>query len=203
MIKTTLYLLIGIAFLFCNVESQCLQCTSENNGDCNNPNGNGYSRGCEGGTAHCYVRVVDGRVIRGCQKDLSTEVLSHCSQNEDEATCRTCNSTNCNGGLFPPHRIFCHHCDERKEDGNCTQKIEGTPFPCRTYQANDQCIVRQHGDHVIRECLSDYEDCSKEKSCQKCDSHGCNNEEYKGTGTTVTFSMLVIAGCLLMTNAFY
>lgn len=131
---------------------------------------------------------------------MASTVLAACSDKEDETSCRLCDFPNCNTGLFPHHRMFCHHCDERKE-GNCTQAIEGTPTPCRTYQMNDKCIVRQHDDHVIRECLSDYEDCSKEKSCQVCDTHGCNNLKYNA-GVSIQHSFMFITFAILMTKMF-
>lgn len=138
-------------------------------------------------------------MIRGCQKDLLPTVMATCSKNEDETTCKLCDSSNCNGGLFPHHRIFCHHCDERQNEGNCTAAIQGTPTPCRTYEVNDKCIVRKHEDHVIRECLSDYVDCNKESNCKTCDTHGCNNEEYNA-GVTVQHSLMFIGFAFLMTK---
>nr|AAU06512.1 putative salivary protein [Culicoides sonorensis] len=173
MIKVTLFLfLFGVSFLFESSNAQCLQCDSGTNATCVNPDGASGARACSNG-AQCYVRVVDdGRVLRGCQSELPDTAKENCSDKEDEVTCKLCNFNACNAGLFPHHRIFCHFCDERNSNRNCSLAIEGTPSPCRTFLANDKCIVRKEGDHVIRQCLSDYEDCSKEKSCKVCDSHG-------------------------------
>lgn len=142
-----------------------------------------------------------GNVLRGCQNDLTPSVLAACNDKEDEDTCRKCDYPNCNTGLFPHHRMFCHHCDERQNQGNCSLAIQGTPNPCRKYQPKDKCIVRKHDDHVIRECLSDYEDCNKEKSCKVCDTHGCNNQEYNG-GIALKESFIFIAFAFLMTTLF-
>jgi len=189
-------LLVGCA-VFQLISAQCLQCSSRDNSqNCVDPDGTILSRSCPGNPLpiECFSRVVNGETIRGCANQLEAEVRAQCTNSTETNGCHVCSRPNCNVGLFPIHRLKCHFCDGSSEE-NCTEAITASPSKaCPIYMEDDRCITRKSGDQVIRQCLSNYEDCRKEKGCIICDSYGCNNQEYNAAIPTSIHNTVLFTG---------
>lgn len=58
---------------------------------------------------------LEGRVLRGCTDNLDPNVIQNC---DDDEVCKICKSDDCNGGLFPHSRLFCHVCNDETDCAN-------------------------------------------------------------------------------------
>uniref|UniRef100_A0A336MAY6 CSON013462 protein n=1 Tax=Culicoides sonorensis TaxID=179676 RepID=A0A336MAY6_CULSO len=152
---------------------ECIQCDSRQNLKCNKPD-TSLSQICRAeGPSHCFTQVSeDGHVTRGCQNDLSSNAFNQCSTSTN--LCELCDFDNCNTFKFPYDRIVCHHCDETILGSKCQESMKNVTSPCKIYKVDDKCIKRKHGDHTIRQCLSDYPKCYDDKSCEICEADECD-----------------------------
>ncbi|XP_037819819.1 prestalk protein-like [Lucilia sericata] len=139
-----------------------------------NINDQKYNHICVEGVSRCFKKVVNKLVVRGC---ASKSDIQQCSNSK---TCETCDSVNCNTGIFPKGRITCYQCTgsscEDVTANNIVYKV------CANYEENDQCYtVAKSEIDMTRGCKSDTRDnecLDAAEGCVFCSNNNCNNLKY-------------------------
>ncbi|XP_065357857.1 prestalk protein [Calliphora vicina] len=134
-----------------------------------------YNQICAEGVKKCIKKVANKLVVRSCASD------SDITQCTDANTCETCDSVNCNTGIFPTKRINCYQCT----GSSCTDVATNSLVskPCPNYEDKDQCYTKGKSEtDMTRGCKSDTKDnqCTATgEGCVFCSSDNCNNLKYK------------------------
>ncbi|KAI8118652.1 hypothetical protein CVS40_9774 [Lucilia cuprina] len=131
-----------------------------------------YNHICVEGVRRCIKKVDNKLVTRDCASE--TDICT------DSKTCETCDSVNCNTGVFPKDRITCYQCT-----GSSCEDVTANNIaykPCANYVENDQCYMKAKNENeMIRGCKSDTRDneCSDAaEGCVFCSDNNCNNLKY-------------------------
>jgi len=199
--KVLSFLVLSVFFV--TIEAQalmdsCLQCQSSAlHPECIFPDSSDFGSACisPANNGSCFSRVtMNGSVIRGCLGELDNATATEC----DSETCQICGGHNCNVGLFPPNRIFCHICSGGI-NSTCAGNITAVMTVCPTYVADDRCYIARPNGNFERGCLSSATTRCEHNSCHICPGSGCNFVDYN-SAINVNFNakMLTLIGLSLI-----
>lgn len=134
-----------------------------------------YNQICEAGITKCIVKVDNKLTVRSCASESD---VSKCA---DANTCKTCDSINCNTGIFPQKRINCYQCNGTTCTDVATNSVSSKP--CLIYEEKDECYTKAESEvDMSRGCKSDSKDnkCSTgAEGCAFCATDNCNSFKYK------------------------
>ncbi|XP_034473963.1 protein psiQ [Drosophila innubila] len=126
----------------------------------------------------------NGSVQRGCGVACAS----------GDTSCKTCNTDNCNGGIYPEDRRLCYQCS----GATCNNVNAANLSPCAVYNQKDQkCYTIGTDDKTMqRGCTTDTDAkcplASTDPNCSFCDSlNGCNNQTFES----------VLGGCIKCSDA--
>ncbi|XP_037819802.1 uncharacterized protein LOC119609156 [Lucilia sericata] len=133
-----------------------------------------YNHICVEGVRRCIKKVVNKLVVRDCATEND---IQQCT---DSKTCETCDSINCNTGVFPKGRITCYQCTGSScEDITANNIVDKV---CANYEENDQCYMKAKNENdMTRGCKSDTRDnecLDAAEGCVFCSNNNCNNLKY-------------------------
>ncbi|XP_040162728.1 uncharacterized protein LOC120900157 isoform X2 [Anopheles arabiensis] len=130
---------------------------------------------------HCYARIVDDHVERGCRVDLQDHVGDVCAGNP---FCYACYRSGCNGLEEDTLKNMarCLTCSTDRDGEECGKAAMEAEL-CE--QLDDVCFTRVKDGILTRNCLSTLEDIEQQKctnpselSCTVCEQSGCNGNRW-------------------------
>lgn len=143
----------------------------------------------------CYLRNNDGKIERGCLKDLPVAEQAECK--EAGAKCVSCAGDSCNNDRW----MKCHVCDGETAACTGTQEAAGAAL-CPLFAKADQCYAKADENRVTRGCKSSLpavdDGCTGNKNCEFCSDDGCNKlsgEALKTYPKCLTCTSLSDAKC--------
>ena len=161
----------------------CFACNSQNDPNCATLQSPLKQIVCYDYLDKCKVYVKPNMTThRGCENEMTSDGVE-CSALS--VNCKTCPDNNCNGDIFPPSRLSCHHCSGAHLNDNCYKSLEGdteVSYPCEIYNFRDSCYFYIDDQRVIyRGCLSDQVNetslCLKNPDkCLTCQTSNCNDQ---------------------------
>uniref|UniRef100_A0A182K6A1 DUF753 domain-containing protein n=1 Tax=Anopheles christyi TaxID=43041 RepID=A0A182K6A1_9DIPT len=131
--------------------------------------------------SHCYARIVDDHIERGCEVDLEGSVGDVC---EGNPMCYACYRSGCNSVEEDTLRNMarCVTCSTDQGGEECGQ---GAMEAEMCDKLDDICFTRVNGNNLERGCLSVLEieeqnECrdASRGSCVTCQSPSCNNQNW-------------------------
>uniref|UniRef100_A0A1Q3EVM5 Putative conserved secreted protein n=1 Tax=Culex tarsalis TaxID=7177 RepID=A0A1Q3EVM5_CULTA len=164
-------LLLGTALLAGElhaVKISCIKCSSQNDPNCSRAKLQPSE--CAQEDDQCYMRILNGHLVRGCYKDQTQNDQVSCDING--GLCIKCEKSSCNNVYWPR----CHKCEE-PTDPNCSGKQTGLVEAtfCSSYAMDNFCYARVNNGLVSRGCGREYPACLTDRAgCQMCYSDGCN-----------------------------
>ncbi|KAH8285795.1 hypothetical protein KR018_008603, partial [Drosophila ironensis] len=130
----------------------------------------------------CAMSIVDSITYRGCGADTPITGATYS---------KSCSSNLCNGGVYPPGRLKCHHC----AGSDCVTAPAGKPKPCLYHLEEDQCYTDvASSSEAYRGCVSEHNH-TLSSAAQVCDINGCNEEQGAWAQTCARCDSLTGRGC--------
>lgn len=164
--------LVGMILIYESSALSCLKCLdTETDASCTA--GTGTATACTiTDDTLCYLRNNNGKIQRGCLKDLPAADQDKCK--ETGAECVTCAGDSCNKDPW----LKCHACDGETAACTGTQDAAGAAL-CPLFAKADQCYAKADGNKVTRGCKSSLpavnDGCTDNKYCEFCNNDACNN----------------------------
>ncbi|XP_035794612.1 protein psiQ-like [Anopheles albimanus] len=159
---------------------RCVQCSSSDT-DCNGEQLPSPNR-CPSSNQHCFTRIDDGTLVRGCLSSLSQELQRNC-EDENNPSCIVCTEDGCNTQKWPR----CYRCTSAS-DISCDTSLntEHLNF-CDAYNENVYCHSWIQDGEVSRDCTIDKETvCADNNRCLVCEEEGCNSQSRELLDTVQT-----------------
>lgn len=146
----------------------CIKCSTADDTNCSRANLEPSL--CSQEDDQCFMRVLNGQLVRGCYQDQSQIDQASCDANE--GLCIKCQEDGCNKRYWPK----CYSCVENADVGCENEQTDLTKASyCSVYSSDNYCLASVNNDIVFRGCASDYVAClSNRATCQMCHSDGCN-----------------------------
>ncbi|XP_017854900.1 uncharacterized protein LOC108608157 isoform X2 [Drosophila busckii] len=108
------------------------------------------------------MSIVDTITYRGCGVETPTTEATYSKR---------CSANLCNGSVYPPGRLKCHHC----ASSNCMAAPTAKPVPCLYHQEVDHCYTEWFSATLAyRGCISDSNH-TVSQTARLCDYNGCND----------------------------
>lgn len=164
--------LVGMILIYESAALTCLKCKdTETDQSCSLGTGQGTACTATDET-QCYLRNIDGKIERGCMKELDAAAQPECNLTGGKS-CASCTGDNCNKDPW----LKCHVCDGEAAACTNAQEAAGSAL-CPLFAKDDQCYAKADGNKVTRGCKSSQlptDDCATNKLCDLCTGNGCNS----------------------------
>ncbi|XP_016926883.3 protein psiL [Drosophila suzukii] len=130
----------------------------------------------------CRVSIVDSITYRGCGAETPITGSTYT---------KSCTANLCNGGVYPPGRLKCHHCAGQ----DCVATPGAKPKPCRYHLEEDQCYTDVlSSSEAYRGCVSE-QNHTLSSAAKLCDINGCNEDQGAWTQVCATCDSAEGRGC--------
>uniref|UniRef100_A0A1A9WKR1 DUF753 domain-containing protein n=1 Tax=Glossina brevipalpis TaxID=37001 RepID=A0A1A9WKR1_9MUSC len=153
----------------CNDHLICKKCSGDDHNCFKIDEKTKYNTICEKDEKHCFSKLTDKKVERGCTSSSTCE------------GCETCSKAICNTELFPKDRRSCYNCKHQ----NCNQVTSKQESYCQNYVNNDSCYTYGENEESMQRGCQSYDapsPCTAVKNdpkCQTCNTDNCNNIPFK------------------------
>lgn len=132
---------------------------------------------------HCFTRVANHSVARGCLRGAQPDIADDCSAWYSQ-TCKICAHNDCNQASIDDK--YCFECASA-DDTNCTSKVE--PYMRKQCQLNlveSDCYrisESEEGESIRRGCASELNETdvvtchiANQRYCKLCSGNDCNRK---------------------------
>ncbi|XP_049538956.1 protein psiR-like [Anopheles darlingi] len=159
---------------------KCVQCSSSDS-DCNGltlPD----PKQCPSTNLHCFTRIDEGKLERGCLSSLSQELQENC-KDANNPSCIVCTEDGCNTQKWPR----CYRCTS-SSDESCDTSLNTDHLNfCDAYTEHNICHSWIQDGEISRDCTIDKETvCADNNRCLVCEAEGCNSHSRELLDTVHT-----------------